>query len=55
MISLRHIGDKIKAHKEEIFLVALIVLVAIFSFGLGRLSKIVETKSPIEVLDYGQN
>lgn len=39
---------------EELFLVAIIVLVAAISFGLGRLSKIREEKTPITIKNSSQ-
>ncbi len=49
---LKDFAEKIKCHKEEIFLISLIVLSGFFGFGLGRLSKIKERKIPVSI-EYG--
>lgn len=58
---LNHIGEKINtvkvgshslvksAQNKDIFIVLTIILVAFASFGLGRLSKIEETREPVTV------
>ena len=38
-----------KDNGKELYLVAIIILVAIISFGMGRLSKIREEKTPITI------
>lgn len=52
-MSLSELNKKIKPHinnaKNDIFIVIVIVLIAIISFGLGRLSKIRENKPPITI------
>ena len=40
---------KIKPYEQDIILALVIILVALISFGLGRLSKIRENKTPITV------
>ena len=40
---------KIKPHEKDILLVMVIVLTALTSFGLGRLSRIRENKMPITI------
>lgn len=52
--SIRYLSRKIKLindffNKKDIFLVFLIILTSIASFGLGRLSKIEENKTPIQI------
>ncbi len=38
-----------KSHEKDIILMTMIILVAFISFGLGRLSKIRENKTPITI------
>lgn len=40
-----------KDNNKELYLTAIIILVAVISFGLGRLSKIREEKTPITIED----
>lgn len=47
----KRIGAWVKINEKELFLFAVIVLVAIISFGLGRLSKIREEKTPITITE----
>jgi len=44
-----------KSHEKDIVLMAMIILVAFLSFGLGRLSKIRENKTPITIENWGGN
>jgi competence protein ComEC len=46
---LKKVKEKIKPIENDLILVAVIILVAFISFGLGRLSKIRENKTPITV------
>ncbi len=53
-ISIRYLNSKIKLindflNKKDIFLILLLILTSIASFGLGRLSKIEENKTPIQI------
>ena len=41
-----------KENNKELYLAAVIILVATISFGLGRLSKIREEKTPITIEKY---
>jgi hypothetical protein len=50
---LAKIKEKIKAYKNDIFIVLVIILVALISFGLGRLSKIRENKAPVTIENLG--
>ncbi len=43
----KRIGAKATENKKDLYLSVVIVLIAIISFGLGRLSKIREEKTPI--------
>ncbi|NOY35597.1 MAG: hypothetical protein GXP44_01600 [bacterium] len=42
-----------KSNERDIFLAAIIILVSFASFGLGRLSKIRENKTPITIENLG--
>lgn len=44
---LKHFEEKIKAHKEELFIIVIIIFSGLFGFGMGRLSRIEERKMPI--------
>ena len=46
---LRDFAEKIKGYKEEVILASLLVFSIFFGFGLGRLSKITERKTPITI------
>lgn len=46
---LKDFAEKIKACKEEVILVSLLVFSIVLGFGFGRLSKIVERKTPIKI------
>ena len=46
---IKKVKDKIKPIENELFIVLVIILVALISFGLGRLSKIRENKTPITI------
>lgn len=46
---IKQVKDKIKPIENELFIVLVIILVALISFGLGRLSKIRENKTPITI------
>lgn len=48
-MSIGKIREKIKSYENDIFIVLIIILVAVISFGLGRLSKIKENKTPINI------
>ena len=52
-MSINNIKEKIKAYKNDIFIVLVIILVALISFGLGRLSKIRENKAPVTIENLG--
>ena len=43
------VKEKLKPIENDIILVVVIILVALISFGLGRLSKIRENKTPITI------
>jgi len=45
----KRLGGWVKTNNTELYLMAVIVLVAVISFGLGRLSKIREEKTPITI------
>lgn len=49
MTILNDFTKKIKCHGEEIFLVLIILFCLMTGFGLGRLSKIAERKTPITI------
>ena len=49
MAILKDFAEKIKGSKEELFLIALICLSGLFGFGAGRVSKIIERKTPIVI------
>lgn len=44
-----------KDNEKDLFLITVIVLVAVLSFGLGRLSKIEENKVPIRIENLSAN
>ncbi len=46
---IKKVKDKIKPIENELFIVLVIILVALISFGLGRISKIRENKTPITI------
>ncbi len=41
--------EKVKSHEKELFVALLVILIALFSFGLGRLSKIKSSQQPIQI------
>lgn len=45
----KRLAGWVKTNERELFLTAVIILVAVISFGLGRLSKIREEKTPITI------
>ena len=45
----------VKNNNKELYLTAVIILVAVISFGLGRLSKIREEKTPITIENLKEN
>ncbi len=47
--TIKKYKDKIKPFESDLVVVIVIILVALISFGLGRLSKIRENKTPITV------
>lgn len=49
------VKDKIKPIENELFIVLVIILVALISFGLGRLSKIRENKTLITIENIASN
>lgn len=49
MTILNDIREKIKSHREELFLVLIVTICTLTGFGLGRLSKIAGTKTPITI------
>lgn len=49
MTILNDIREKIKCHAEEVFLALLVVFCLLTGFGLGRLSKIADKKTPIVI------
>ncbi len=54
---LKKVKEKLKPVENDLILMVVIILVAFISFGLGRLSKIRENKTPITIdpstsLDY---
>lgn len=56
MHSIKDIKEKIKGYwssgsawSDDLFLLAIIILVAFFSFGLGRLSALHESKTPLRI------
>ncbi len=46
---IKQVKDKIKPMENDFILIIVIILVALISFGLGRLSKIRENKIPITI------
>lgn len=46
---IKKVNAKIKPFENDIILIIVIILVALISFGLGRLSKIRENKTPITI------
>jgi hypothetical protein len=46
---IKKVNAKIKPFENDLILIIVIILVAFISFGLGRLSKIRENKTPITV------
>ena len=49
MVSIKELGQKIKRAAEHWFVALVVVLTALGSFGLGRLSKIEEARAPIRI------
>src|SRR3989338_6946133 len=45
----KRLAGWVKTNNKELYLAAIIILVAVISFGLGRLSKIREEKTPITI------
>lgn len=45
----KRLFEWLKVNNKELYLTAVIILVAVISFGLGRLSKIREEKTPITI------
>jgi len=45
----------VKSNNNELYLAAIIILTAVISFGLGRLSKIREEKTPITIENVKEN
>ncbi len=52
---LKKIKSKIKPIENDVILIFVIILVAFISFGLGRLSKIRENKTPITIENLSGN
>jgi len=55
-MNIQELGQKINSATnsqkgQNIYIVAVIILVALASFGLGRLSKIEESKPPVRTID----
>ncbi|MBU4480337.1 hypothetical protein KKG48_02760, partial [Patescibacteria group bacterium] len=53
--SIKYLSNKIKLsgdliNNQDVFLVIAIILVSLASFGLGRLSKTDEQKSPLQII-----
>lgn len=55
-MSINQIREKIKsnfalivAHEKELFVAGLIILTALFAFGLGRLAKIEDCREPVQI------
>jgi len=53
MQSIKECLKKIKSYEEDMFISFVIILIAFISFGLGRLSKIEESKLPITIENVG--
>ena len=51
----KRLAGWVKTNNTELYLTAVIVLVAVISFGLGRLSKIREEKTPITIENVKEN
>jgi competence protein ComEC len=52
MASLQELGQKINSSKDgSTYIVIIIILVSLASYGLGRLSKIEEYKPPVKIID----
>ena len=52
---IKQVKSKIKPIENELFIALVIILVALISFGLGRLSKIRENKTPITIENAGES
>lgn len=52
---LNRVKDKIKPFEEDIILTAVVVFVALIAFGLGRLSAVLERKTPIKIENISAN
>jgi len=48
-MNIKNFKEKIKPYEKDLILAAVIILVALISFGLGRLSKIEESRTPITI------
>ena len=51
----KRLAGWVKTNNKELYLAAIIILVAVISFGLGRLSKIREEKTPITIENVKEN
>ena len=41
--------SRVRANEKELFIALLVILVALLSFGLGRLSKIESAQQPVQI------
>src|SRR3989344_8413380 len=51
----KRLAGWVKTNNTDLYLAAIIILVAVISFGLGRLSKIREEKTPITIENVKEN
>lgn len=48
-MNIKNFKEKVKLYEKDLILAAMIILVALISFGLGRLSRIGESRVPITI------
>jgi hypothetical protein len=48
-MSLKYIWEKIKSVGEDLYIYLIIILIGLLGYGLGRLSKIEESRVPITI------
>lgn len=48
-MSIREFVEKVKSREFELFLIMLILTTAFLAYGLGRLSKIEQSRQPVQI------
>lgn len=52
---LSKLKEKVKIYKNDIITASVIILIALIAFGLGRLSVLLEKKTPIRIENMSEN